>query len=176
MNAINSLNSIAAPALSQPATKVQQPVEKAVQAPAQPSSLSEDIQNTSSIKRGVIPSLKGAHAGLMKTGAAVALPAVALALVLSSKDTAQALKFASIMTVSGGAIGAAGGLTAANFTDSKAKGALMGAGIGALAGIAILTGTGVVTRSVGGAAFGAVVGGALGAIGGYSGAKVAEQK
>lgn len=176
MNGVSQLNPITAPVLSQPAPKAQQAAEDTVKPQASSSSLAADIQATGQVKRGVVPSLKGAQAGLLKTGLAVALPATALAVMISPRHSGQALKFAGVMALGGGAIGAVGGATAANFTLSKGQGALMGAGTGAVAGAVLLTSTGVFTKDLGGMLAGAAIGSVLGAIGGYAGAKVAEEK
>ncbi len=162
---------------SQPMTLAQQ-TQKAASKP-QLSDLAKKesmAQDSVSIRKGAMPSLKGAGIGALAAGGASA------AYFAAEKAIAGPafIDFSPYITAAAAAGGAVGGLTAANTTDSKAKGALVGAGAGALAGaatgVAFSAKDGDLVIGLASAAIGGVIGAVSGAMGGAAGAMVAEQK
>lgn len=139
--------------------------------------LAKDLNETRSLKRGLVPTLKGAGAGLVGGAAAVALPVglFTVAVTSSSRDGAGVL-VAGVVGIAaaaiGGATGTLAGAVAANTTDSKGKGALLGAGLGAVAGAAAMGIKG--KGNVAGMVLGGVAGAIAGAGGGYAGSMVAK--
>lgn len=133
----------------------------------------EMAKDSVSIRSGLTPTLKGAAAGGLGMGGGVALLLKAEKLAIGTPF----LDFSPYIVTAAAAGGTLGGIAAANLTESKGKGALVGAGVGAAAGALAL---GIFARGSGdmaaAAAIGAAIGAATGAGGGFLGAMVAEQQ
>lgn len=153
------------------------PVKAAPQQTEAPSRLAADVVEKTSVKKGVVPTLKGAGAGLIGGGLAAALPITLLAVAAkgSSGDGGGAL-VTIVLGMSAAAVGATSGALSgavvANSTADKGKGALIGAGVGAVAGAATL---GLMSKgNVGTMVLGGVAGALMGAAGGFAGSMVAK--
>lgn len=144
------------------------------QTPAETSRLAQDVVQNTQVKRGVVPTLKGAGAGLVGGAVAAGIPVGLLALAAkgSGEGAIVAFTLGAAAVVVGGTAGTLSGAVTANSTTSKGKGALIGAGVGAAAGAAAL---GLMSKgNVGSMVIGGVAGAFMGAAGGFAGSLVAK--
>ncbi len=158
---------------SQPVTLAQQTQRSAPKHQLKELAAPEMAKDKVDIRKGLTPTLKGAAAGGIGMGGGTALLLGAEKLAIGTPF----LDFSPYIITAAAAGGTLGGIAAANTTDSKGKGALIGAGAGAAAGAVAL---GLFARGSGDALALAAIGGAIGAVtgagGGFFGSMVAEQK
>ncbi|MGE3728627.1 MAG: hypothetical protein AB7I41_23960 [Candidatus Sericytochromatia bacterium] len=176
-----SINALQSPPLVQTTDTTQtspKPAHKSRTTPARettPSSL--DSADVVEIKKGILPSLKGAGAGALTAGGST----LAIFTVLSGgKPFAGSGGLVSgPLTIAAAVGGAFGGAVSANYTESKSKGALIGGLAGASVGaaaMALLSIKDGPASMLQGALTGALAGGISGAAGGVGGALVAKGK
>lgn len=154
----------------------QQPAAPAVEKKG----LATDSNDIIEIKRGFVPTLKGAGAGALGGAVAAGIPLMIMAAGSHGDGAGWAQLFAIAGALGGGVSGGIAGGVAANSTDSKLKGAAIGAGVGALVGGVALASKNLISGNVKEAItvgiVGAVVGGVTGAAGGLAGAMTATRK
>lgn len=170
-----SNQTIIAPAQA-PKAAPQQPTAPA----AETKGLATDSNDIVEIKRGFVPTLKGAGAGALGGAVAAGVPLLLLAAGSHGEGAGWAQLFAIAGALGGGVSGGIAGGVAANSTDSKLKGAAIGAGVGALVGGVALASKNLMTGNLKEALtvgiVGAVVGGVTGAAGGFAGSMTATRK
>lgn len=157
----------AAPAVALPTPKA------AAEAPKETPKLVQQAQaleqDSVSIKHGILPTLKGAGAGVVAGGVLAGAGSLAAA-------KAMRAEYADLAVLLGGGLGAvAGGVTGAvvaNVTDNKSKAALWGAAVGGVVGFGLGMVDGNIKAGVTWAALG--IGAGLG--GSFAGAAVAQRK
>lgn len=161
---------------STPAQNTPKAPTQAQEAPKSPSSLGTDSNKIIKLETGLVPTLKGAAAGLGGGLAAGSVP-IGLSIAAARSTSGFGGLVYGILAASaiGGAVvsGTAAGAVAANTTDSKAQGALVGAGIGAVTGAAA---GGAIFKNWTGVLLGAGMGALTGAGGGFAGSMVAKQQ
>ncbi|MBF2052033.1 MAG: hypothetical protein IGS03_01045 [Candidatus Sericytochromatia bacterium] len=145
-------------------TKTQQPTAAAPQ-----SSLAQDVVQQSEIKKGLVPTLKGGGAGLL-AGGVTGIGAV-IAIDKATNMGSGALALLGIPMVGAPAAAVAGSVTV-NLTNSKSKGALIGAGIGSVTALGVGAATGGLRGIIGPAL---TIGTLFGALGGATGAAFAKK-
>lgn len=150
-------------AVGLPQTQTSQKPQNTSQKPQQ-SQMAQDVAQNSGIKKGIMPTLKGAGAGLLVGGGLGIGTAVAIDAVTHMGSGALALMLIPMVAAPAGAV--AGGISA-NMTDSIGEGALWGAGSGAVVGGAMGLTTGNWGVAAMGAGIGAVAGAATGSIGSW---------
>ncbi|PIQ29145.1 hypothetical protein COW36_17865 [bacterium (Candidatus Blackallbacteria) CG17_big_fil_post_rev_8_21_14_2_50_48_46] len=162
------------------------PVQAPKAAPQQTAPVTEnkallkDSNDITELKRGMVPTLKGAGAGALGGAMAAGVPLALMALGSHGEGKGWAQLFALAGAMGGAVTGGLAGGVAANTTESKLKGAAVGAGVGALVGGLALAGknlsSGNIKDAVAVGVLGAVVGGVTGAAGGLAGAMTASRK
>lgn len=152
------------------AFSVEQVKSKQVEIPVKESNITEKQVSIKSdnfkvgVKTGIVPTLKGAGAGL-GGGTVIAVGVIASGVF---KDASMP---AGIAFIVGGLVG---GAVSANMTESKSKGAYYGSVGGAITGAVV--GTLATGGHIGIGAAAGVIGGLAGGAGGFFGSLVAKQK